>query len=230
MAVCGRDLQARGDETPAMEAISQTPGARASQTAHSFERASDLAGFGTLAVAGLARATHPLHAMSAAVYAGGVAAGVVSKHPHAAAIAGHAGGVAEGVGGAIYALRKRGHAAHGASPGGVRGMLGSAAGIAGKALPAIAATVGVVDVATTLDDFGPSGLLHTHRGRGGVLSALGGALILVPHPAAKLAGAGAMAAALANDLGAARRFDAERSWQRRRASSMAATASARSGP
>lgn len=166
----------------------------------------------TIGAAGLAGVISPAHALGAAAYGVGLAAGTAVDHPRRNGIATHAAGIAEGILGGL-AHGQVGHAATAAAAhlpsSGLawRGILGQAAHVAGKVLPAVVAGVGFIDVTTTLDTAGPRALARTQDGRNGVINAIGGGLLLVPHPAAKLAGAGVMGLGIANDVGWLRGLD-----------------------
>jgi hypothetical protein len=54
---------------------------------------------------------------------------------------------------------------------------------------------------------GAEGLMHTKAGRSSMLSALGGALLLVPTPPTQLGAAALLAVSAANEFGAFARFD-----------------------
>lgn len=163
--------------------------------------------------AGLTGATSLVSAAPAAAYGLGLAGASVARHPQANSIASHAGGMAEGL---VHGMGA-GRAAHAASaavgvvPAMVKphwhGWLGRAAHAMGKVLPAVMLGVGFIDTTTTLDAKGARGLVTSQGGRNGVINALGGGLLLMPHPAFKLAGAGVMATGLVNDLGGMRRLD-----------------------
>lgn len=153
-------------------------------------------GHGTVAVAALARAVHPLHALPTLGYAAGVSLGMLdpASRPAAASMGMHASGIAEGIVGALGV-------GHGAAPVGRAGhLLARSAHAFGRVLPAIVAGVGAVEAVSAVDSGGIRALAATQPGRGAVANVVGGVLLLTPHPVAKLAGAGAMAAGLANDV------------------------------
>jgi hypothetical protein len=81
------------------------------------------------------------------------------------------------------------------------------AGFLGKALPTATVVLNTLNGARIVDEHGPGGLLHTKQGRGAVLGATGGGLMLVPMPATQLGAAGLLAAAAANEIGALHRLD-----------------------
>jgi hypothetical protein len=190
-----------------------TPQAAASARAHAFEVGTERTGQSIIGAAGMARAISPSHALPAATFGVTLAGTKLAGHPRADALASHASGAMEGLVGGLRHGRLA-HAATALLPNlsgvmpKVHPVLGKAAHVAGKALPAVIAGVGYIDITTTLDTAGPSGLIHTEQGRNGVINAIGGGLLLVPHPLAKLAGAGMMVTGIANDLGAMRALDA----------------------
>lgn len=85
---------------------------------------------------------------------------------------------------------------------GSSGFLARTAAVLGKALPIAAIGTSAFTGAKLVQDFGPSTLLETKKGRGAVLGAVGGGLILVPAPPAQLLAAGVFGTAMANELGA----------------------------
>ena len=205
-----------------------SPQAAASARAHAVEVGTERTGQSIIGAAGLARAISPAHAAPAAVFGVTLAGAKLADHPRADALASHASGAVEGVVGAVrhgqathaasaaMGAARHGRVAHaaaaffpnfsGAFPR-LNPVLGTAAHVVGKALPAVIAGVGFIDVTTTLDTIGPRGLVETQTGRNGVINALGGGLLLVPHPATRLAGAGLMLGGIANDVGWMRRLD-----------------------
>jgi hypothetical protein len=85
------------------------------------------------------------------------------------------------------------------------------AGFLSKALPVVTIGAGVLAGAKIVDERGPRALLTSKDGRGAALSAVGGALLLVPHPATQLAAAGVLAGVAVNQFGGLDRFDDPRS-------------------
>lgn len=75
------------------------------------------------------------------------------------------------------------------------------AGFLSKALPVVTIGVSTLSGARVVADHGPQGLLTRKEGRGAVLGAVGGALLLVPLPATQLAAAGILAATAVNHFG-----------------------------
>ncbi|MCW2927613.1 MAG: hypothetical protein JWM86_1581 [Thermoleophilia bacterium] len=76
-----------------------------------------------------------------------------------------------------------------------------------KALPLVAIGASTLSGARIVHDQGPDALLNTKQGRGAVLGAMGGVLLLVPHPAGQLAAAGVLGVTAANHFDGLRRFD-----------------------
>lgn len=162
---------------------------------------------------------------------------VSKDHARSQSIAGHAGMAAEGVVGAMFGHAAHGAAAHGATAaagagagtaatagaathgattaagaaakgGGLKAGLRTAAHTMGKVVPGIVTVVGGFQVAQAIKTHGTTdAVLGTQDGRNGAMNTVGGALLLVPHPVTKLAGAGVMVAALGNDLGWMKRHD-----------------------
>lgn len=75
------------------------------------------------------------------------------------------------------------------------------AGFLSKALPVVTIGVSALSGARVVADHGPQGLLTRREGRGAVLGAVGGALLLVPLPVTQLAAAGVLAATAVNHFG-----------------------------
>lgn len=189
-----------------------SPQAAAASRAHAFEVGTERTGQSIIGAAGMARAISPAHALPAATFGVTLAGTKLAGHPRADALASHASGAVEGLVGGL----RHGRLAHAASAllpnlssvmPRVHPVLGKAAHVAGRALPAVIAGVGYIDITTTLETKGADGLVNTETGRNGVINAIGGGLLLVPHPAAKLMGAGMMFTGIANDLGAMRALD-----------------------
>lgn len=89
-------------------------------------------------------------------------------------------------------------------------LLKFAAGLS-KVLPVVTITASTLNGARIVDKSGNDALLRTKEGRGAVLGAVGGALLLVPTPVTQVAAAGVLATLAANEFGAMRRFDADQS-------------------
>lgn len=77
-----------------------------------------------------------------------------------------------------------------------------------KALPVVAIGASAMSGARIVHDHGPDALMNTKQGRSAVLGAMGGALLLVPHPATQLAAAGVLGITAANHFDGLKRFDA----------------------
>lgn len=92
---------------------------------------------------------------------------------------------------------------HGVGEGGglLRGISASTK-ILNTGFAALALGTGVLDAFAAVEQLGPSALVTTMRGRGGVLQAIGGGLSLSQNPVARLASASVFGVALANELGA----------------------------
>lgn len=75
------------------------------------------------------------------------------------------------------------------------------AGFLSKALPVVTIGVSTLSGAKVAAEHGPQGLLTRKEGRGAVLGAVGGALLLVPLPVTQLAAAGVLAATAVNHFG-----------------------------
>lgn len=80
-------------------------------------------------------------------------------------------------------------------------------GFLGKALPLVTIGASALSGAQIVDRHGAQALVTTKDGRGAVLGALGGAMLLVPHPASQLAAAGVLGAVAANHFGGLDRLD-----------------------
>lgn len=76
-----------------------------------------------------------------------------------------------------------------------------------KALPVVAITASGLSGAKIVNDKGAGALLTTKDGRGAVLGAVGGVLLLMPHPATQLAAAGVLGATAVNHFGGMDRLD-----------------------
>ncbi|MCB0879431.1 MAG: hypothetical protein KDC46_10705 [Thermoleophilia bacterium] len=85
--------------------------------------------------------------------------------------------------------------------------LGRVAGFLGKALPLVTIGAGVMAGATIVDEQGVGALVTSKDGRGAMLGTLGGALLLVPHPATQIAAAGVLAGVAVNQFGGLDRLD-----------------------
>ncbi len=70
-----------------------------------------------------------------------------------------------------------------------------------KALPLVTIGAGAFSGAKIVTEDGAQALLTTRDGRNAVMSTLGGALLLVPHPAGQLAAAGMLAGVAVNQFG-----------------------------
>jgi hypothetical protein len=81
------------------------------------------------------------------------------------------------------------------------------AGFLSKALPIVSIGAGALLGARIVSDQGVTALLTTKDGRGAVLGAAGGALLLVPVPGAQLAAAGVLGAVAVNQFGGMDRLD-----------------------
>lgn len=81
------------------------------------------------------------------------------------------------------------------------GPLQRTANVLGRALPMVAVGASAMLGAQVLQDHGPRGLVRTRVGRGAVLGAVGGGLLLVPTPPTQIAAAGVLAAAAVNQFG-----------------------------
>ena len=86
-------------------------------------------------------------------------------------------------------------------------LLTRTAGFLSKALPVVTIGASALAGARIIDESGPEALLRTKDGRGAVLGAIGGALMLVPHPATQLAAAGVLGTMAANQFGGLDRLD-----------------------
>lgn len=74
-------------------------------------------------------------------------------------------------------------------------------GFLSKALPIVTIGASALSGAQIVNEHGADALVNTKQGRGAVLGALGGALMLVPHPATQVAAAGVLGAVAANHFG-----------------------------
>ena len=81
------------------------------------------------------------------------------------------------------------------------------AGFLSKALPIVTIGASALSGARIVNDGGAQALVTTKDGRGAVLGAVGGALLLVPHPATQLAAAGVLGAVAVNQFGGMHRLD-----------------------
>jgi hypothetical protein len=86
-------------------------------------------------------------------------------------------------------------------------MLMRTAGFLSKALPVVTIGASTFSGARIVNDQGAQALVTTKEGRGAVLGAVGGALLLVPHPATQLAAAGVLGAVAVNQFGGMDRLD-----------------------
>ena len=82
------------------------------------------------------------------------------------------------------------------------------AGFLSKALPVVTIGASTLAGARIVNDQGARALVTSKDGRGAVLGAVGGALLLVPHPATQLAAAGVLGAVAVNQFGGMDRLDA----------------------
>lgn len=80
-------------------------------------------------------------------------------------------------------------------------MLTRTAGFLVKALPIVTIGASALSGWQVVTRRGPEALVNTKQGRGAVLGAAGGALMLVPHPATQLAAAGMLGATAVNHFG-----------------------------
>ena len=87
------------------------------------------------------------------------------------------------------------------------GFLVRTATFLSKALPVITIGAGALSGARIASDQGVQALVTTKDGRNAVMSTLGGALLLVPHPAGQLAAAGMLAGVAVNQFGGLDRLD-----------------------
>lgn len=84
-----------------------------------------------------------------------------------------------------------------------------AAGFLAKALPVATVTASALNGARIVDQTGTSAsLVRTKAGRGAVLGAVGGALLLVPTPVTQVAAAGVLAGLAVNEFGGMSKLDA----------------------
>lgn len=86
-------------------------------------------------------------------------------------------------------------------------LLMRTAGFLSKALPIVTIGASALSGARIVNDRGAQALINTKDGRGAVLGAVGGALLLVPHPATQLAAAGVLGAVAVNQFGGMHRLD-----------------------
>lgn len=86
-------------------------------------------------------------------------------------------------------------------------LLTRTAGFLSRALPVVTIGAGLLAGARLVDQQGPEALVRSKDGRGAVLSTVGGALLLVPHPATQLAAAGMLAGVAINQVGGLDRLD-----------------------
>lgn len=82
------------------------------------------------------------------------------------------------------------------------GFLAGVSRFLSKALPITAVTASTLSGATLVNQQGWHALYDTKRGRAAVFGAVGGGLALIPTPATKIAGAGALGLLAANEFGA----------------------------
>lgn len=82
-----------------------------------------------------------------------------------------------------------------------------AAGFLSKALPLVTIGASSLAGAQIVSRDGADALVGTKDGRGAVLGAAGGVLLLIPHPASQLAAAGMLGAVAANHFGGMERID-----------------------
>ena len=88
-------------------------------------------------------------------------------------------------------------AAHVVGPGRARAIVTGA----GKALSGVLVLTSTVRGARIVQRHGPQGLLRMQAGRGAVLEAIGGSLLLVPTPPTQMAGVATLSLSAANSLG-----------------------------
>lgn len=86
-------------------------------------------------------------------------------------------------------------------------LLVRGAAMLSRVLPVVAVGASALSGARIVDERGSGALLTSKDGRGAVLGALGGALLLVPTPATQLAAAGVLAAVAVNHFDGMRRLD-----------------------
>lgn len=86
-------------------------------------------------------------------------------------------------------------------------ILQRTAGFLSKALPVVTIGASTLAGGAIVDKHGAEALLTTKQGRGAVLGALGGTLLLLPHPATQLAAAGVLGLTAVNHFDGFRRFD-----------------------
>jgi hypothetical protein len=89
-------------------------------------------------------------------------------------------------------------------------LLMRTAGFLSKALPIVTIGAGTLAGARIVNDQGVQALVTTKDGRGAMLGTIGGALLLVPHPASQLAAAGMLGAVAVNQFGGMDRLDSVR--------------------
>ena len=81
------------------------------------------------------------------------------------------------------------------------------AGLLSRTLPLVAIGASTLAGAKIVSDRGAQALLTTKDGRGAMLGAMGGALLLVPTPVTQLAAAGVLGAVAVNQFGGMSRLD-----------------------
>lgn len=81
------------------------------------------------------------------------------------------------------------------------------AGFLTKALPIVTIGASALSGAWTVQKRGAEGLVHSKQGRGAVLGAIGGTLLLIPTPVTQVAAAGVLGVTAANEFGALDRLD-----------------------
>lgn len=86
-------------------------------------------------------------------------------------------------------------------------MLTRVAGFLSKALPIATIAASTMSGAQIVQRDGVDALWQTKQGRGAALGAIGGALLLIPFPPAKLAAAGVLGLSAANHFGGLERLD-----------------------
>jgi hypothetical protein len=86
-------------------------------------------------------------------------------------------------------------------------FLARTAGFLSKALPIVTIGASALAGAQIVQEQGAQGLITTKQGRGAVLGAVGGALMLVPTPVTQVAAAGVLGAVAVNHFGGMYRHD-----------------------
>lgn len=89
--------------------------------------------------------------------------------------------------------------------------LHTAAKFLGRTLSIVVLGAGVIKGAQIVKDQGAGALIHSKDGRGAVLGALGGGLLLIPTPVTQLGGAGVLTLSAVNEFGLLKFMDRPRS-------------------